>query len=351
MSLINKFITLLLLLHISVLVLFLQTQLFDYVQFNLDASAAPGDQSPASPFPDLLGFTFWVLLATSISSGGLIYIWFIKPLRAITQSLKTEDIELLAEISPKDSDFDKLTQSVIELFERKNQLQEEIKKRQKIETALKDREIQLSDLMSQEEQLHRNLHDDLVQALFAHGLRLEQCRNELEEGSIASVTDKLKLSRMEVNELIAKVRYLLEKNTSGVIQGSSLSKELHYLSEKGCQVSSTHFTTNLPTQLDTTLSPAQQKHVKCIVSEAISNCINHAEAEHCDITLQLNEADIVLQINDDGRGYSQENHSPGHGLKNIQERVEELYGTVEIKTEPGSGFHLLASFPYTEDHA
>jgi signal transduction histidine kinase len=82
-----------------------------------------------------------------------------------------------------------------------------------------------------------------------------------------------------------------------------------------------------------------------IVSEALNNVIQHAEAGQCTISLGIDGAQgLAIEVLDDGIGLA-DGHEPGVGLRSMQERAEELGGLLEITSPNGSGTCVRASLP------
>jgi signal transduction histidine kinase len=60
---------------------------------------------------------------------------------------------------------------------------------------------------------------------------------------------------------------------------------------------------------------------------------------------------VLLEVSDDGRGFdsSQIKLTLGHGLANMQTRVHNVGGEVEISSEPGKGAAVLAWVPFSNE--
>lgn len=85
-----------------------------------------------------------------------------------------------------------------------------------------------------------------------------------------------------------------------------------------------------------------------IIKEALSNVIKHSNATAVKIVLREHPALYQLCIEDNGKGYSEkETDSKGIGLKNMQERVTSLGGTLQINGK--NGFRIFAVIPKQQD--
>jgi signal transduction histidine kinase len=84
-----------------------------------------------------------------------------------------------------------------------------------------------------------------------------------------------------------------------------------------------------------------------IVSEALTNAAEHADATLVHVDLTVKDATIRLSIRDDGNGGADPDR--GSGLLNIRDRVEALGGTLEITSPVAGGTSLLAEVPIADD--
>lgn len=89
------------------------------------------------------------------------------------------------------------------------------------------------------------------------------------------------------------------------------------------------------------------EHKTCIfrvVQEALNNIAKHAEARIVRISLRQDGGDLLLTVQDDGKGF-RAGEQKGLGLIGINERVENLHGTVRVESEPGRGALLEIRLP------
>lgn len=107
-----------------------------------------------------------------------------------------------------------------------------------------------------------------------------------------------------------------------------------------------------------------KRNVVLFLKEAVTNVTKHAGATTVDITLNLGEDSFSLTIRDNGRGFSEEetsapagrkdiSSSRGNGLINLRARAQQLGGSVEIISAPGSGttVRLVSTIAYTRSTA
>jgi two-component system, NarL family, sensor kinase len=88
-----------------------------------------------------------------------------------------------------------------------------------------------------------------------------------------------------------------------------------------------------------------------IVQECLTNIHRHSGSPSAIIRLELSPKEITLEIKDEGRGISPEKRmkavsgrSSGVGIRGMQERIAQLGGKVEIKSN-ANGTAILARLP------
>ena len=107
----------------------------------------------------------------------------------------------------------------------------------------------------------------------------------------------------------------------------------------------------VPVQLPPLALSAEVRHnVFLAFKEALNNVVKHAQATEVDISLELRPTEFVLVVVDNGRGFQRNADKPaaaapadtlrsasGHGLPNIQKRMEEIGGSCVWDSAPGGG--------------
>ncbi len=91
------------------------------------------------------------------------------------------------------------------------------------------------------------------------------------------------------------------------------------------------------------LTGEQRRHLFLVIKEALHNIVKHARASAAELEILFTSEDFNLIIKDNGIGIRQ-NDRNGHGLINMQNRVEELSGRMELVGPPGT--EILIGIPY-----
>ena len=105
--------------------------------------------------------------------------------------------------------------------------------------------------------------------------------------------------------------------------------------------------------LETRPSPPVETAVYRIVEQALDNVVEHADAGSATVRVWQEPRRLCCSVRDDGKGFEPNaanggGAGPGLGLVSIDERVDELRGTLSIDTRPGGGTDLSISIPTEE---
>ncbi len=98
--------------------------------------------------------------------------------------------------------------------------------------------------------------------------------------------------------------------------------------------------------LQQNLSDIQTTHLVRIIQEAVNNAVKHAQASQIVILLDAEKEGLFrFSIQDNGIGFQPETASEGNGIRNMQERIKELGGRVEVRSIKQNGSSIVGEFP------
>jgi signal transduction histidine kinase len=86
-------------------------------------------------------------------------------------------------------------------------------------------------------------------------------------------------------------------------------------------------------------------HLFRMIQEGVTNALKHASPSLVTVQLEAENGLLEASVCDSGAGMDTSNESMGSGLRNLRERVKELNGTLEIRSEKGKGTRLKIKFP------
>lgn len=189
-----------------------------------------------------------------------------------------------------------------------------------------------------------DLHDGVIQSIFAVGLTLESSRLALGDSN-AEASQLLDMAISGLNDAIQDIRnYILDlrprRFRGNLEQGlAQLVREFQANTLVPVQMDVTGALENLPTPIARTVFLATQ--------EALANVARHAKASQVKLSLLIEIGQVELLIADNGRGFNAGDHARhiGHGLANMQARAEELRGAFNLHTAPGQGTIVALRLP------
>jgi signal transduction histidine kinase len=186
------------------------------------------------------------------------------------------------------------------------------------------------------DRLARDLHDTVIQRLFAVGLRLQSLAGS---AAAAGLAERLDSAVSEVDQMIRHIRSTIYELGSDDHQGVragilSLVHELEAVVDMVVEVS-------FDGPVDAAVSDRVAVQLLAAIREALTDVGGHAEATRAAVSVSVNHGLCRLEVLDDGRGvHHKDLGEAGLGLVELQRRAEELHGTLTIEN-PGTGGTLL----------
>ncbi|MEP2641608.1 cache domain-containing protein [Roseobacter sp.] len=179
----------------------------------------------------------------------------------------------------------------------------------------------------------RELHDGISQLLVGVRYALDTARRKLDRGD-RSAHPPLNKGIETLGQAISEVRRISRDLRPGVLDDLGLGPALKALADdfqERTGVTIGFETVVFRNRLDEEAKIAMYR----IAQEALTNIERHAGASHVKIHLRGHKKGATLWIEDNGCGLPSSSPSGGLGLRNIQERVEQLEGTLQIFKPPG----------------
>jgi signal transduction histidine kinase len=196
-------------------------------------------------------------------------------------------------------------------------------------------------LLEDQERIARNLHDTVIQRLFAAGLALQAASGRPE------AVAKRRMSEIvdELDAIINTIRTVIFDVHTGQASGTrqGVMDIVHELSDAlGCEP-----TVVFAGPIDTVVTPETAADLMPTLREALSNVARHAAARRVDIDLRVEAGTLTLVVSDDGVGSdSTEGDSHvGLGVGNMTSRAVRLGGAFHLDQPPGGGTILSWQVP------
>jgi len=195
------------------------------------------------------------------------------------------------------------------------------------------------DVIADRDRIARDLHDHVIQRLFAVGLSLQgaipRARSPEVQIRLADTVDELQGVIQEIRTTI----FDLHGGSPGTTRlRQRLDEAIAAFAGSGIRTTA-QFVGPLSV-VDATLAD----HAEAVVREAVSNAVRHAGARTLSVNVRV-EDELSLEVIDDGCGMPAD--VTASGLTNLRVRAEEIGGQLVITAAPGGGTILRWSAPLT----
>lgn len=209
------------------------------------------------------------------------------------------------------------------------------------ETERKGRELQRLQVLEERERIGKELHDGVIQSLFAVGMSLQGLASSTAD---AEVVQRLEGAVEDVDHAIRDLRNYIFGLRPGILADRQLDQALTEMASEFDARTGILTVVALDGEAASVLA-SRAGDVVQLAREALSNVSRHAEATTCRVSLLRGDGGLVLEIDDDGRGFDIETTTWGMGLRNLRERAESLGGMLQVESTPGEGTTVRATFP------
>ncbi|WP_409181003.1 GAF domain-containing protein [Amycolatopsis sp. VS8301801F10] len=208
-----------------------------------------------------------------------------------------------------------------------------------LQLASQQRAARERDVLSDRDRIARDLHDHVIQRLFAVGLAMQSTQRRAKTPELQR---RLQESIDQMHEIVREIRTAIFDLHGGAAGAVRLRHRLHDAIAELTDDAPLHPTVSMAGPLDA--MPAQlAEHVEAVVREGVSNAVRHAGATALSVSVAVRDETVRISVTDDGRGLP-EGLSPS-GLGNLRERAESAGGEFAIGPGPGGGVRLDWSAP------
>jgi signal transduction histidine kinase len=221
-----------------------------------------------------------------------------------------------------------------------------ILERMRLEKALLASQLRIQELEKDRDQTKCDIHDGVLQSLYAVGLGLKSCALLLHDAP-SRVTEQLKRSTVQLDQALRELRSFLNNGHAKELDGEEdLDRALPALVQAMTGLSSVHCRLTIDPAAIACIPKEQQKDILNFIREALSNCIRHAQATTVQVSLTFKDGGPCLQISDDGIGFMPHNPpKPGLGLRSLAARATGLGARIDIASRPWRGTRIGLKLP------
>jgi len=251
--------------------------------------------------------------------------WVLAPLGQISASLATGDTGPLESLRAERSELGRVAELV--------------------RTSFEDR-AKLRHTLDERAQLSRDLHDGLIQTLYAIGMNLASIGPLLRQQP-EQAEEAIDQTRTELNASIRELRSFISRLEPAATE-KDFAKAVRLLVDfMQTAAPAVRLDVAIDEALAARLPVEQCTQLLYIVREALSNAVRHSRGSRIAVSLRpAAQAAALLTVQDDGRGFDpSEPRLGGHGLDNMAERALQLGGELELKSQPGRGTLVTVRLP------
>ncbi|MDA8401250.1 MAG: histidine kinase, partial [Actinomycetota bacterium] len=174
----------------------------------------------------------------------------------------------------------------------------------------------------------RDLHDTVVQRLFATGLSLQSLVRRAPNSEVA---ERLEAAVDDLDDTITQIRSTIFALGKERVDRGGLRSEVMTLALGSAPSLGFEPRIELRGEIDSVSDPGLCEHVVAALREALSNIARHARASSAEVIVDVSDTEMLLMVVDDGIGVSGTLPRPGgQGVVNLARRAELLGGEMTL---------------------
>lgn len=185
------------------------------------------------------------------------------------------------------------------------------------------------EILADRDRIARDLHDQVIQRLFAIGLGMQSTHRRAKSTVVA---DRLTEHIEQLQEVIQDIRTVIFDLQSGPGKGPQFRSELHEVMTELTADSEIRTTVRLNGPL-AVVSSTLSHHALAVLRESVSNAVRHSRASDLVVTVSVAD-DLLIDVSDDGVGIP--DNAVRSGLRNMVQRAEGLGGQCSIAPAAGA---------------
>ncbi|MFH6771056.1 sensor histidine kinase [Gaetbulibacter aestuarii] len=195
---------------------------------------------------------------------------------------------------------------------------------------------------AEKKRISEELHDGVLGRLFGTRLSLDSLNMNNSPEAIKTRSQYIE-GLKTIEQDIRKVSH--ELNTD-FVSGGGFKDIIKTLVDTQCLAYGLKYTFTHDDDIDWDSIPNKTKiHFYRIIQETLHNIYKHAKASAVKINFKRENNNILLLLSDDGAGFDVTRAKSGIGLKNMNSRIKEIGGRINIVSEPGKGTTVTIEAP------
>jgi len=178
-------------------------------------------------------------------------------------------------------------------------------------------------VLSDRDRIARDLHDQVIQRLFAIGLSLQAT---IPRSRRPEVQQRISEAVDELQAVVQEIRTSIFDLHGGDVQATRLRQRLGDTIRRqtaGCEIT-TSVRTNGPL---TVIEPELADHIEAVVHEAVANAVRHSGADNLIVAIDVGD-EVTVVVEDNGCGISPD--GPRSGLHDLAARAVQCDGSFDV---------------------
>jgi signal transduction histidine kinase len=197
-------------------------------------------------------------------------------------------------------------------------------------------------VVEERDRISRDLHDGIIQSLYAVSLSLEDVTTLPPADAEAHVDRAID----SIHEAIRDIRHFIHGLSGEATDGRDLSAGLMALANETRRNALLEVDVEIDPRAEPRLSEEHGAQVLQLVREALSNAVRHGRPSRIVISLGEHGAASRVEVVDDGAGFDPATvRGPGRGLANMRARAAAAGADMWIESRPGSGTRVIITMP------
>lgn len=211
-----------------------------------------------------------------------------------------------------------------------------------LELSQRRRDAERLSVFADRDRIGRDLHDLVIQRLFATGMHLQGLVRQTPEGS---ARDRLQQAVVDLDDTVLEIRSTIYAlGHDALAPGSTVRRRLLEVLDEAEQVLGFALEVRLSDALDARVPETLAEHLVAVLRESLSNVIRHAHATRVRVSVTLDD-DVEITVVDDGVGLPARPGGRRSGLANLEDRARLTGGSCVVRRGEVSGTELLWRVP------
>ena len=200
-------------------------------------------------------------------------------------------------------------------------------------------------VLEDRERIARDLHDTVIQRLFATGLQLQGAARLTQRPEVA---ERIQQAVDDLDVTVRHIRSVIFELQPVTTSEQSLRRDLLAIASEQTRALGFEPAVRFDGPVDTVVDDELAEDAVNVLREALSNVARHAKATRVEVEVAAVNGQLEITVVDDGVGIGNAPPSEGRGLRNMRERAERLGGSFSIAASPdGRGTYLSWQTPLT----